>query len=190
MTLVTIAPGHQLDAAAAASYARMRAAGCPAGITSSYRSSAEQQHLRDLWEADPVANAYAAPPGTSDHETGQALDLWWDAAQWVRAHPDHGWRFTDPTEWWHAAYRIALDQHLAEGTRPAPLTRTQPEDPMLIVRNARSGITAVVLGDGTWALIQDAASAKSLRDAGLPSADVDPTTFDRICPGTRRRHAL
>ena len=107
VTLVTIAAGHSLAPAPAASYERMRAAGCPPGITSSYRSSEEQARLRALYLAGQ--GAFALPPGTSQHERGYALDLKSAAAAWVRAHPEHGWRFTNKSEWWHVDYFIVAD---------------------------------------------------------------------------------
>lgn len=126
--VVLVAPGHHLAPAPAASYARQRAEGCPAGITSAWRSSDEQAALRAKYLADPVNNAFAQPPGKSRHEAGYALDLQAAAAAWVRAHPEHGWRFTDPNEWWHAEYFAALDQRLTSLTPLTPITPPKEED--------------------------------------------------------------
>lgn len=134
MDLVTIAPGHQLAPGPAASALRMFAAGCPAAITSSYRSTAEQQQLR---EAHLAGNgAFALPPGSSKHERGEAVDWKATAAAWVREHPEHGWRFTNPDEWWHTDYLAALDQHAHDLTPPAPAADTITlEDPdMTVIR--------------------------------------------------------
>lgn len=118
MQLVTIAPGHQLAPLPAASALRMFAAGCPRVITSSWRSSAHQAELRALYLAG--RGAFALPPGKSLHERGYAVDWKQAAATWVRAHPEHGWRFTNPDEWWHAEYVMALDRHAGETVPPRP----------------------------------------------------------------------
>lgn len=120
MILVDIGDGHHLAPGPAASYLAARAAGCPAGITSSTRTTAEQAALRAAWEADPVHNAFALPAGQSKHEKGDALDLKPAAAAWMRAHPEYGWRFTNPDEWWHAEWFAAKDT--VTGGLPAPLT--------------------------------------------------------------------
>lgn len=110
LTLVTIAPGYQLEARAAASYARMRAAGCPPGITSAYRSSTLQAHLRREYLAG--RGNYALPPGRSLHELGTALDLPEPARAWARTHGRaYGWvRDINPAEPWHLEYNPDLDQ--------------------------------------------------------------------------------
>lgn len=115
MDVVSIGSGHKLRADAAASYQRMRAAGMPAGVTSSYRTPAEQQALRDAWVAHvngtgPQAN-YALPPDESDHVRGTALDLPWGARVWVEQHGQaHGWHGVT-NEKWHKAYNPTTDTH-------------------------------------------------------------------------------
>lgn len=127
LVLVQVAPGFRLAAAPAASYARMREAGCPAGITSAYRSLAEQQALRAAYLNG--TGAFALPPGQSRHELGEALDLPRAAAAWVRAHPDHGWRFTNPAEWWHCEYRLDLDRRVETVAAPVATVPTAPASP-------------------------------------------------------------
>ena len=67
--------------------------------------------------------------------TGCALDLWAAAALWMRTHPEFGWVFTDPKEWWHVAYRPAADAHRndAPPAQPAPAAVPIPleDDDML-----------------------------------------------------------
>ncbi|GEL95350.1 M15 family metallopeptidase [Cellulomonas composti] len=132
MDTATITPGHWLRADAAASYARMRAAGMPAGITSAGRTYAEQVAIftslysqvntgrdyqrwdgRDWWRKNDGGTGYAAPPGTSTHETGVSLDLPEPARAWVRAHGvAYGWRHdTVRGEPWHMTYYPGDDQH-------------------------------------------------------------------------------
>ena len=113
-----------LDAAAAGSYARMRAAGCPTGgITDSGRTNAEQWVMYRLYLAGKL-KATAAYPGTSKHETGLALDLAVGALAWVRAYgADYGWiKDRVANEPWHVEYVAARD---TKGKTPAP---TQEED--------------------------------------------------------------
>lgn len=130
--LVTIAPGHQLAPAPATAYLRALAAGCPAGITSSYRDPQRQARMRADYLAARARGekvAFVAAVEDSEHVTGYALDLPAAPRAWMRAHPEYGFVFTDPTEAWHVAYRAARDQHLTDGiTAPTPLTRTTEED--------------------------------------------------------------
>ena len=116
MTIVAV-QGGRLNHDAAASYNRMRAAGMPAGITSSYRSRAEQTRLRALYLAGK--GNYALPPGSSKHETGYSLDLPEPARGWAVAHAAaYGWRRTNKSEAWHFDYFPSEDQHRG-GTRNA-----------------------------------------------------------------------
>jgi LysM repeat protein len=77
----------------------------PGGPFSAYRSYAQQLYLYQLYLAGK--GSLAAPPGSSSHEYGYALDL---------AHPSmrtvvdeigtrYGWAKTEaPNEWWHISY--------------------------------------------------------------------------------------
>lgn len=99
--------GRWLDDRAAGSYLAAAEAGCPAGITSAGRTYAEQAELRALYEAGK--GAYAMRPGTSAHERGLAVDLPVGPRAWMLAHPDYGWRRTNPREAWHFEYFVVLD---------------------------------------------------------------------------------
>jgi hypothetical protein len=105
----TIAKGHWLAAAPAASYKRMRAARCPAGITSAGRTYEEQSKLYNDYING--RGGKAARPGTSKHETGRALDLPGDARAWVRKHgEDYGWiKDNVSNEPWHMEYDPSRD---------------------------------------------------------------------------------
>jgi hypothetical protein len=143
MALVTIPGGFQLEAAPAASYGRALAAGCPRGITSAYRTPEAQAVLRAAYLKSPTTVAYAAPVADSEHVTGYALDLPAGAAAWMRAHPEHGFMFTDSREWWHVAYRASRDRLLSVITPPAPI----PEDDMTTEESAAlARIDATVAG--------------------------------------------
>ena len=126
--------GHWLIAPAAASYARMLAAGMPTGgVASAGRTHAEQTALWDAYKAG--TGNLAAYPGTSLHESGLALDLTrgtpaqlWAAhdgdpyhvasGEHIRAN-DYGWRRTVPSEAWHFSYDAAKDKHIPAPTAPA-----------------------------------------------------------------------
>lgn len=122
MIPTTVAPGHWLDAPAAAAYQRARAAGCPAGITDAGRSPERQAAMYATWLAErhlPVSKrtykAGVAAPGTSDHERGRALDVPSAVADWFRAHPDYGWiADTIKSEPWHVVYMPGRDRHAQE----------------------------------------------------------------------------
>lgn len=132
--MITIVLGHELDDAAAASYLRARAAGLPAGITSAWRSPAEQEALfRARYTTNYAASAKkdprvwqgrtwwrrigadaAAPPGApySRHETGLALDLpAGGPREWMTAHgAAYGWIAGRVAgEPWHFEYDPARD---------------------------------------------------------------------------------
>lgn len=173
--LVTIAPGHQLAPAPAASALRMFAAGCPASITSSYRSSARQAELRALYLAGK--GAFALPPGSSLHERGEAVDWKRDAAEWVRDHPEYGWRFTNPDEWWHTDYILALDRTLHTLTPPTPITPTW-EDDMALSEEARLQIRADVLEQTTKVIRAEVTSDAFVNRlaAAVLAAKVSPET--------------
>lgn len=106
----TIAPGRWLAPEAAASYARMRDDGMPAGITSAGRTYDEQLalwrkqgHLGLAWHPDdPRAR----------HMQGLALDLPEPARSWCARHGGaHGWWRPFAHEPWHFEYRATHDQH-------------------------------------------------------------------------------
>lgn len=129
-----IEPGHWLFEAAAASWARMLAAGMPrGGITEAGRTRARQEYLYAQYLAGKLP-AYAARPGTSKHENGRAVDVKTTsgAQAWLIKHgAAHGW--TRPLLWaakpepWHWEYDVTRDTHLTDGTTPpAPIE----EDPM------------------------------------------------------------
>jgi murein DD-endopeptidase MepM/ murein hydrolase activator NlpD len=77
----------------------------PAGPFSAYRSYAQQLYLYDLYLSGK--GDLAAPPGTSSHEYGTALDL---ADPSMRTVVDeigarYGWvKDEAPSEWWHVNY--------------------------------------------------------------------------------------
>lgn len=112
-----------LEAAAAASYARMLAAGMPeTGYVNSFRSRAEQQRLYDLYRAGK--GNLAAKPGTSNHEKGTAFDASTGSAmqRWLTHGDTHdrvgskparanayGWVRDVSSEPWHFHYIPAKD---------------------------------------------------------------------------------
>jgi LysM repeat protein len=77
----------------------------PDGTLSGYRSYAQQLYLYNLYLSGE--GALAAPPGTSSHEYGYALDL---AEPYMRTVVDQigasfGWaKIEAPDEWWHINY--------------------------------------------------------------------------------------
>ena len=131
---ITVAPGCQLRADAAASYLRMIAAGMPAGGTQVFRRTFEKQAaLRKAYEQGrgPVA---ARPSWGAPHIQGIAIDnyttgssgsysprgthVWMTAGgvgssrprtgEKLRSHA-YGWYRTVPSERWHFGYDRAKD---------------------------------------------------------------------------------
>lgn len=142
--LIAIGGGFQLAPPAAASFLRASSAGCPVAINSAYRDPVEQQRLRELFLAGKF-DAFVAPVEKSEHVRGNALDLKDPAIEWMRAHPDYGWVFTDPSEDWHAAHRIDRDRHLAD---PATLIApSEEEDDMLALAKLKVA-PEVFIGNG------------------------------------------
>ncbi len=77
----------------------------PAGPLSAYRSYAQQLYLYDLYLSGQ--GSLAAPPGTSSHEYGAALDLADPSMATVidQIGSQYGWAKTEaPDEWWHVNY--------------------------------------------------------------------------------------
>ena len=126
------------------SYNRMRKAGCPAGVTSATRSTAEQERIflqRYRLQATGSgkygdvkiykgkryvrhsAAGDVAVPGTSRHESGLALDLPEPARSWVRKHgAEYGWiGGLVRGEPWHFEYQAGRDTK-----RPKPKPAAKP----------------------------------------------------------------
>ena len=172
--------GHRLRADAAASVARMRAAGCPTGVvTSAWRSTSEQ--LAQVARAAAGQTPSAAAVGTSWHEAGLAVDWPLPARAWVRAHgAGHGWTFTLTSEPWHAVYDAADDQHIPTPTAPAATTTTPLGDKVLILAKLKTD-PRVWIGDGITRrhvkTLEELADLQyRLRTGALPGA---PTATDK-----------
>jgi LysM repeat protein len=77
----------------------------PAGPLSADRSYAQQSYLYNLYLSGQ--GGLAAPPGTSSHEYGYALDLADPSMRTVvdEIGANYGWAKTEaPSEWWHVNY--------------------------------------------------------------------------------------
>lgn len=97
--------GKLMSTAIAPRFDRMvaaaRAAGIDLTINNAYRSYAEQQRLYQLYLAG--RGAVAAKPGTSNHETGKAIDFsnTPGAYAWLRANASRFGLYNYPPEAWH-----------------------------------------------------------------------------------------
>lgn len=96
----SIAVGHQFLKMQKAA----NAAGVSLGITSGFRTMAEQQHLYDCYLHKSCNNGnLAAKPGYSNHQGGFALDL--TTSSWLANHAhEYGFARTVPSESWHYEY--------------------------------------------------------------------------------------
>lgn len=138
-----------LDDPAAGAYKRMLKAGCPTGcITDAGRTGPEQIEIfmarfttdyarsakydKRLWRGvawwRKVGATNAATPGTSNHETGRALDLAEPARSWVRAHgAAYGWlKDRVRNEPWHMEYLAVHDTHRNDIPTPPPAPTPTP----------------------------------------------------------------
>ena len=101
-----------LAPAAAQSFEAMRQASLatygidlyPGGPLSAFRTYAQQSYLYQLYLSGQ--GNLAAPPGSSSHELGVALDLADPSMRPVvdQIGPTYGWAGTEPSEWWHVQY--------------------------------------------------------------------------------------
>lgn len=97
-----------LNADAAASLWRVDAQiGHPLQITDAGRTWEQQAHLRWLYETGQ--GSFAAKPGESPHEAGNAIDT---NERLVEILHDHGWRRPLAFEPWHFVYWANLDNHI------------------------------------------------------------------------------
>ena len=98
---------------AAASWEAMRAESLetygvdlyPIGAQSGYRTHEQQAYFYELYLSGQ--GSPANPPGTSSHETGNAIDVATPAMRDVvdRIGARYGWAKVDaPDEWWHVTY--------------------------------------------------------------------------------------
>lgn len=159
MAMITLRPGLTLEAGAAASWARMeKRRGRPLDVNRSLASRAVQQKLYEDYLRYLAGGPWAPlalPPDKSWHVLGLAVDT--DDDEWIRAHPDHGWRFVVASEKWHAQYYPNLDRHRSEGM-PAdesakPFPTIGEEDTMFRARSSKTGHWYII-GETTVTLIR------------------------------------
>jgi hypothetical protein len=131
MELVTVLPGHRLDAEVVASWrawdaeVRRRIGGAPA-YTEMYRSPAEQDRLYNGWiRRLPGFNpAYRSTDKRARHILGRAID--WGFAGRAAAQAtaaQFGWAFNVPGEPWHAEFIKHVPLPGAPAPKPAPFKR-------------------------------------------------------------------
>lgn len=152
--LITLRLGLTLEAEAAASWARMEAErGAPLDVNRSTVSRAAQQIVRDAYLAHLRGGPWAPlalDPDDSWHCLPRARAVDTDDDAWIRAHPDHGWRFVVKDEKWHAQYYPELDRHRGEGFPARPVKSTAPapsptiqEDTMIRIQAPGRGIALI-----------------------------------------------
>lgn len=165
-----------LDKTAAIAYQRGLNAGGGTGVTSSFRDPAEQQHLRTLYLAGNYP-AYVAPVEKSDHVKGLAIDLPPADRAWWRANGrEYGWLFTDPTESWHMAYRIAYDQHLNDNPPPTPAK----ENDMPLEQSDLEAIDRVIAGQLDGRLRERTGTKVPATAAGVIISQAGKEELDRM----------
>lgn len=152
VTQVSIGNGQWLAPAAAASFQRVCAQiAHRLQVTEAGRTRAEQQAHRDRYEAylrgGPWA-PFAALPGQSPHEFGNAIDT---NERLVAILNDHGWYRPLANEPWHFVYYANRDNHIGEtagtGNNTAPTTPPTPDVPATPTR--RYDMTSLYYRTGT-----------------------------------------
>lgn len=180
MAFTTLRPGVTFESAAAASWARMeKERGRPLDVNRSLASWDVQLRLWEDYQRYLAGGPWAPlalHPKYSWHCLGLAGDT--DDDEWVRAHPDHGWRFVVLSEKWHAQYYPALDLHRSEGMPTtgdsAPLTE---EDHMLfftwLVARTKKRIYC-------WSTFDDASSVTKGEASALNAARNGKVNFSQV----------
>ena len=182
MQRVTIAPGHWLAPAAAASYARARAAGAPAGVTDARLTEAEQA---DLWRRQGHLGLASRPNSPQAlHQQGIALDLPNPARSWFVTHgAAHGWSRPFPSkEPWHFVYSLVLDRHLtAAPPAPAPAPTPQAVEVLLmrLIRVVQTG-EIILVGPTLYQRVPSMERAHALRRLYGPWVDVENVDAARV----------
>ena len=169
--LVQLRPGVLFEEQAAASWARMEVERGQHLDTNRTTVSREAQQIeRDKYLAYMNGTGPWAPlaldPDDSWHcePIARASDT--DDDEWIRAHPDHGWRFVVKSERWHAQYYPHLDLHRHEGF-PAGFNPTPFEEDDMF-------------SDADRALLQDVNNKLSIEGAGYGRPEVIQQRVDTI----------
>jgi len=128
ITVITV-DGRPVEAETARAYVAMQQAAGRAGVAlrvvSGFRTMAEQERLYTCYTTCSCNNCnQAAYPGTSNHQSGSALDLNTSSPgvlAWLNGHARaHGFRRTVPSEAWHWEWDGTGPRADVCGTAPAP----------------------------------------------------------------------
>lgn len=120
--LVMIRAGLSLDRPAAESWIRMeRAKGSQLDVNRSTVSRLEQFKFYNVYRAYLNGGPWAPlalHPDESWHcePIAQAVDT--DDDEWIRAHPEYGWRFVVRSEKWHAQWYQRWDMYYGQPISP------------------------------------------------------------------------
>lgn len=143
-----------LDAPAAASLARMDAArGRPLRTNSTGRTRREQQ---EAYEKYLNGGSFAAKPGSSPHEYGNAVDFHITEWAWLLEHGQaYGWYLTIKSEPWHRVYYASRDTRPSNqptGIEEDEMTREQADEALALLRGMNAKLddmaTSIVLIGG------------------------------------------
>lgn len=113
--LMTVGVDDKLAVPAGLAYNRARAAGAPAGITSSHRDPVYQAYLRAQWLAGVPGFNFALPPDQSTHCMGLAIDVPGKPNAlntpkgWFTKHGKKFGFYPVANEDWHFEYRATQD---------------------------------------------------------------------------------
>lgn len=190
--VVTVASGHQLAVPAGLAYLRARIAGAPAGIRSARRDPAEQRELflsryrpaktgsgpygdvryyRGVRYVRVSGEGSVAIPGSSEHETGNALDVLAGAQEWFHEYgAAFGWvPFKVRGEPWHLEYEADSDTH-----------REETDDMLVIRRKTDKGYTYRLVVPGHPTIAVSHAAVVGIKKAGVKVAHMPTADYLRI----------
>lgn len=164
---------------AAASLARVDARlGRALDVNEAGRTAARQWELWDRYAAGDRTIGKPAYPGSSPHESGQAIDTD-DRVSWIA---QHGWIADVPGEPWHYRYYAHLDKYV--GTTPTPVDEDEEEMKTFITESADAVKYELLRGRKRSVSKAEWAALRKLQSEGMPMfvAIVSRATLNAI-PG-------
>lgn len=151
----SIGGGHSLDSAAADAFIRMRDEAKKQGVsltlTSSYRSREKQAYLYNLYLQGK--GNLAAPPGSSKHEKGLAIDVA-NGIPWIQKYgPKFGWINTGMSfsqkEPWHFDFKGSVSPSAQSQEKNQPDIQRTPSNTAGQITPERQGEQYLVLDQRT-----------------------------------------
>lgn len=136
-------------------------------ITSAGRTWAEQAELYDGWINGRPGYYFAAPPGTSPHEAGNAIDT---NDRFLDVMNRHGWRRPLSQEPWHFVYWPNLDNHINDPAGTGSSATATDQSAVRRRREAAMYVRGTTKQDVIYAVYTDAKGLPRMRTCGEAEA--------------------